>query len=266
MVTVDRAPSGRRLVVGLVGCVKSKLSRPAPAQELYTSALFEGRRRWVEQTCDRWFILSALHGLVSPDEVLEPYDQALSSASSRARLAWSDQVLHQLRDTLGQDMQGLYFEIHAGSPYRDHGLIAGLTAGGSTVTVPAAGLSLGQQLAFYATNPRPLSIPGPCGSSTHRDPAGPKHRAQPDASVSEARGKYAPLADRLAMATSPLTMSFSDVEEILGGPLPASARKHRPWWANDASHTQAGSWLSGGWQVTAVDISARRATYAKVRP
>lgn len=89
MVTVDRAPSGRRLVVGLVGCVKSKLSRPAPAQELYTSALFEGRRRWVEQTCDRWFILSALHGLVHPDEVLEPYDQALSSASSRARLAWS---------------------------------------------------------------------------------------------------------------------------------------------------------------------------------
>lgn len=35
-----------------------------------------------------------------------------------------------------------------------------------------------------------------------------EHRAQPDASVSEARGKYAPLADRLAMATSPFDREF----------------------------------------------------------
>jgi hypothetical protein len=48
--------------IGLVGCVKGKRSRPAPARELYTSALFLGRRAFVEATCERWFILSAKHG------------------------------------------------------------------------------------------------------------------------------------------------------------------------------------------------------------
>lgn len=60
--------------VGLVGCVKSKRGTAAPARDLYTSALFRGRRRYVELTCDRWFILSARHGLVEPEEILEPYD------------------------------------------------------------------------------------------------------------------------------------------------------------------------------------------------
>jgi hypothetical protein len=63
--------------VGLVGCVKSKQSQAAPARELYVSPLFRGRRAWVERTCDRWFILSAKHGLVEPDRVLAPYDEIL---------------------------------------------------------------------------------------------------------------------------------------------------------------------------------------------
>jgi hypothetical protein len=58
--------------VGLVGCVKTKQPRVAPAQELYTSPLFRRRRAWVERTCDRWFILSAKHGLVEPGRVLAP--------------------------------------------------------------------------------------------------------------------------------------------------------------------------------------------------
>lgn len=60
--------------VGLVRCVKGKLSRAARARDLYTSPLFVGRRRWVEATCDRWFIPSAKHGLVDPAAILEPHD------------------------------------------------------------------------------------------------------------------------------------------------------------------------------------------------
>ncbi|HWO69164.1 MAG TPA: hypothetical protein VNP94_00195, partial [Actinomycetota bacterium] len=44
--------------IGLVGCVKSKRARPAPARDLYTSPLFRGARRFVERSCDRWFVLS----------------------------------------------------------------------------------------------------------------------------------------------------------------------------------------------------------------
>jgi len=39
------------------------------------------------------------------------------------------------------------------------------------------------------------------------------------------------------------------IEELLGGPLPDAARRHRPWWANDLSHVQATAWLAGGWKT-----------------
>ena len=46
--------------IGLVWCTKAKLSWAAPGRDLYApSALFRGRRSFVEQTCDKWFILSA---------------------------------------------------------------------------------------------------------------------------------------------------------------------------------------------------------------
>ncbi len=58
----------------LVGCVATKAPAPAPAKDLYRSQLFTRRRAYAEASGKPWFILSALHGLVQPDEVTEPYD------------------------------------------------------------------------------------------------------------------------------------------------------------------------------------------------
>jgi hypothetical protein len=134
--------------IGLVGCVKSKLDRPAQARNLYTSPLFRGRRSEVERTCDRWFVLSAKHGLVAPNTVLEPYDQTLKSAGRRDKRRWSDEVLAALQRELGP-IAAITFEIHAGNEYRAFGLEHGIRELGGIVIVPTAGLSLGQQLAFY---------------------------------------------------------------------------------------------------------------------
>lgn len=142
--------------IGLVGCVKSKRASAAPAADLYTSALFLGRRRWVETTCSRWFVLSAKHGLVAPGEMLDPYDETLTTKGSRERHAWSDRVLTQLSNALG-NIERYDFEIHAGTAYTDHGLRSGLVSAGAGVTQPTAGLSLGRQLAFYKHQP-PLPV------------------------------------------------------------------------------------------------------------
>ena len=135
--------------VGLVGCVKKKLDHSARAAELYVSPLFRGRRAYVERTCGRWFILSALHGLVMPDASLEPYDVALSDASQSERRVWARKVLGQLDAEL-EVCAGLVFEIHAGANYADFGLVQGLQERGAAVERPATGLSMGRQLAFYA--------------------------------------------------------------------------------------------------------------------
>jgi hypothetical protein len=134
--------------IGLVGCVKTKLSYPARAEDLYTSPLFRGRRSFVERTCERWFILSAKYGLVDPQDVLSPYEQTLKTSSEAERRAWSRGVLDDLERRL-DSFRGHQFEIHAGAEYRDHGLVEGLLSGEAEVTIPTHGLSFGQQLAFY---------------------------------------------------------------------------------------------------------------------
>ena len=135
--------------IGLIGCVKQKRDRPSFARDLYDpSPLFRGRRQYVEASCDRWFILSALHGLVDPDALLSPYDQTLATAPAAVRRRWSTEVVTELKRRFDQ-VQGLTFEIHAGSAYRDNGVVEGLIGMGADVVVPTEGMGIGEQLAFY---------------------------------------------------------------------------------------------------------------------
>jgi hypothetical protein len=73
--------------------------------------------------------------------------------------------------------------------------------------------------------------------------------------------KYDPLRDmllRISPNISQKTLTFSEIEHILGFKLPGSAYDHRPWWANPSStndHPHAQSWLSAGWKVDTVNQS-----------
>jgi hypothetical protein len=71
-------------------------------------------------------------------------------------------------------------------------------------------------------------------------------------------GKYAPLFDWLkarGQAVQLVSLPFREVERLLGGPLPRSARTHRAWWANAVSggHVWAAAWLQAGWRVAHVE-------------
>ena len=135
--------------IGLVGCVKDKAEIARPARDLYESPLFLGRRRYVEHSCTEWWILSALHGLVGPDELLEPYDVTLNDAFVRERRRWSDRVLNQITTRIQPDSSDS-FEFHAGINYRAFGLEDGLRRLGCEVECPTEGLRMGEQLSYYA--------------------------------------------------------------------------------------------------------------------
>ena len=134
--------------IGLVGCVKKKLDTPARAESLYVSTLFNGRRSYVERFCDEWWIISAKHGLVSPDEILEPYDLTLKKMGRDQRRTWSLRVLTE-SERIVSPGTGDTIEIHAGSEYRDFGLVEGLLRLGCIVENPTERLTLGEQLRFY---------------------------------------------------------------------------------------------------------------------
>ena len=142
----------RRL--GLVGCVSEKRTTAAPAEDLYTSTLFRGRRAFAGRTCDDWYILSAKHGLVARSTVLEPYDLALTSKGRKDKRVWATAVLAELDDRLGS-LVDITFEIHAGADYFAFGLVEGLERRGATVVIPTQGLRVGEQLRFYTEHKDP---------------------------------------------------------------------------------------------------------------
>ena len=75
---------------------------------------------------------------------------------------------------------------------------------------------------------------------------------------------YRALEERLrASELDQVTLTFREIEELLGRALPESARKHRPWWSNDRTHSHARAWLDPGWRVTSVDQQEDVVTFAR---
>lgn len=72
--------------------------------------------------------------------------------------------------------------------------------------------------------------------------------------------KYEPLANYLRSRAGAVSLSISDVDNLVGG-LPASARRYRQWWANDPSHVQARAWLEGGFRTESVDFPSERVLF-----
>jgi hypothetical protein len=78
--------------------------------------------------------------------------------------------------------------------------------------------------------------------------------------------KYDPLRHHLRLQThSRVPMTFQQVESVIGVPLPASARRHRPWWANDATgHAHASAWLDAGYRTEQVDMEGEKLVFVRV--
>lgn len=71
--------------------------------------------------------------------------------------------------------------------------------------------------------------------------------------------KYDGLTEYLrAQPRIPFVVSFRQIEEIVGQELPASAAKHRPWWANRRGSPHANSWLNAGWKTADVQVEGRK--------
>jgi len=61
--------------IGLISCSKKKLRHLAPAGDLYCSDLAQKSLRHATTTCDQVMFVSGHHGLLSPDTMIECYDE-----------------------------------------------------------------------------------------------------------------------------------------------------------------------------------------------
>lgn len=127
--------------IGLVACAKTKASDAQPAKDLYLSHIFLLAKRYCEENYERWYILSACHGLLLPETIIEPYDYTLATFSPAARENWRQIVIGQIKAKENGDP---LFCFHAGGWYAK--LLAG-HVGDSLL--PLKGLGIGQQIAWY---------------------------------------------------------------------------------------------------------------------
>jgi hypothetical protein len=84
--------------------------------------------------------------------------------------------------------------------------------------------------------------------------------------MSVGSSRYDPLKMYLRGRSEPVVhLSFAEIERIIGGQLPASARRHRPWWANERSggHVHASAWMGAGRRTANVDLNAGSVDFAQ---
>lgn len=89
-------------------------------------------------------------------------------------------------------------------------------------------------------------------------------------SFSTETSRYTKLADYLRNVSSKQSstqLTFSEIETVIGGELPPSARTSRSWWANDGvGHVQSKQWLGAGWRVTRINLTESVIVFTRMLP
>lgn len=138
-----------RRTLFLVSCVSKKRSAACAAKRLYVSPWFSKARAYVESRRLPWFILSAKHGLVRPEQRLAPYEMTLHRMKAAERRVWARRVLRRLQaHSRGCDRVVML----AGKKYREF-LVPGLRKTGVRVEVPMARMSIGKQIQWLGRIP-----------------------------------------------------------------------------------------------------------------
>lgn len=77
--------------------------------------------------------------------------------------------------------------------------------------------------------------------------------------------KYQPLSDRLAAQDGgEWRATFTEMEAVLGFPLPKMAHTHGSWWVNEGRKPHNLAWLDAGWKVGEVDRKAGTVVFRRV--
>ena len=126
----------------LVSCTSMKKKGFYKAKELYNSPWFHKVLSIVERMGDQWYIISAEHGLLDPNQIILDYNTTLLKMKKNQREDWAKKVL---KDFLPLVESGDKVIILAGKYYREF-LEPELIKKGVTIEVPTKHLTTGKQL------------------------------------------------------------------------------------------------------------------------
>lgn len=85
-------------VVALIACSSKKAPTKREACKLYQGELFKKSVLYCKQRNIKYFILSAKYGLISPDQIISPYNLSLNNMNKTEKKNWYMKVNKQLYD------------------------------------------------------------------------------------------------------------------------------------------------------------------------
>src|SRR5688572_2159875 len=132
--------------VGLISCVSMKQNREADASSLYISPLFKKSKEYALQRLDKFFILSAKHGLLKPTDKIHPYDMTLNNMSKEDRQTWAENVFNEFVKVISKNDEIVFL---AGENYREF-LEKKIIERGNKTASPLYKMSIGEQLQWYS--------------------------------------------------------------------------------------------------------------------
>jgi hypothetical protein len=126
----------------LLGSVGDRVNVPAPAKEIFREVSFQLSRLDAELSGSEWFILSAEHGLMAPNEWISPDSRTLADMDPEYRVVWASWVVARLQSLVGS-VAGMHIRVNAPNAFigplfadlQDAGAI--VTSGSLSVTFPA---------------------------------------------------------------------------------------------------------------------------------
>ncbi|MCW2769031.1 MAG: hypothetical protein JWR27_464 [Aeromicrobium sp.] len=96
----------------LLGSVGERVNVPAPAKEVYREVSFQLSRLDAELSGTEWFVLSAEHGLVAPNEWISPDSRTLADMEPCYRVVWASWVVARLQSMVGP-LEGMTVRVDA---------------------------------------------------------------------------------------------------------------------------------------------------------
>ncbi|MBD8606079.1 hypothetical protein IFT73_04365 [Aeromicrobium sp. CFBP 8757] len=116
----------------LLGSIGDRVNVPAPAKEVYREVSFQLSRLDAELSGSEWFVLSAEHGLLAPNEWMSPDSRTMADMDPAYRVVWASWVVARLQSLVGS-LDGLIVRVDAPDAFVGP-LFAGLQDAGAAVS------------------------------------------------------------------------------------------------------------------------------------
>lgn len=157
-------PHTRR--IALIACCKSKKQEATIASELYQGDLFKKSQAYAIALGLEYYILSAELGVVSPWEIVNPYEKTLTTMKPQQRKEWGINVASRIEEIAPE---GGTLLVLAGKRYRV--FIDYLEWRKYCISTPLEGMGIGKQQAWLKRELEKLQRAKPDKSTCNKVPS-----------------------------------------------------------------------------------------------